>query len=75
MPFIRIHAYRGRDLELKRKTAQAVVKAASEALGRPEEAFSVVFEDVDKDDWDEQVTKPFIEPLRDKLIIDHGKIV
>ena len=75
MPFIHVRAYSGRDMETKKKAAQAMVKAASEAMGAPETAFTVVYEDIEKDAWDETVGKPIVEPLRDKMLIDHGKLL
>ena len=75
MPFIHVRAYSGRDIESKKKAAQAMVKAASEAMGAPEAAFTVVYEDVERDAWEKDVAKAIIEPLRDKMLIDHGKPV
>ena len=75
MPFIHVRAYKGRDLEAKKKAAQAIVKAASEAMGAPETAFTVVYEDFDREVWEKEVAKPIIEPLRDKMLIDHGKLL
>ena len=75
MPFIHIRAYSGRDLETKKKTAQAIVKSASEAMGAPEAAFTVVYEDVERDAWEKDVAQPIIKPLRDNILIDHGKLV
>ena len=75
MPFIHVRAYSGRDMETKKKAAQAMVKAASEAMGAPETAFTVVYEDIEKEAWDESVGKTIIEPLRDKMLIDHGKVL
>ena len=75
MPFIHIRAYKGRDDEAKRKAAEAIVRAASEAMGAPETAFTVAFEDVPKEDWEREVAQGIIEPLRDKLLIERGKPV
>ena len=75
MPFIHIRAYSGRDLETKKKAAQAIVKAASEAIGAPESAFTVVYEDVAPEVWQEKVATPIMEPLRDKILIDHGELL
>ena len=75
MPFIHIRAYTGRDRETKKKAARAMVKAASEAMGAPEEAFTVVYEDVEREDWEKDVAQTIIEPLRDKILIEHGKDV
>jgi len=75
MPFIHVRAYSGKDMETKKKTAMAIVKAASEAMGAPEAAFTVAYEETDREDWEKEVAKPIIEPLRSKLLIDHGKPV
>ena len=75
MPFIHVRAYSGRDMEAKKKAAQAIVDAASKAMGAPETAFTVVYEEIDRETWEKDVAQPIIEPLRDKMIIDHGKLV
>ena len=75
MPFIHVYSYSGRDLESKKKAAQAIVKTASEAMGAPETAFTVVYEDVERENWEKQVAQPIIEPRRDKMLIDHGKLL
>jgi phenylpyruvate tautomerase PptA (4-oxalocrotonate tautomerase family) len=75
MPFIHIRAYAGRDGATKQKAAEAMVRAASEAMNTPETAFTVVFEDCDRDTWEAEVVKPIIEPLRGMMLIDHGKAV
>ena len=72
MPLIHVRAFSGRDMEIKKKAAEAMVKAASEAMGAPETSFTVIYEDVEREAWEEQVTKPVIEPLRDKMIIERG---
>ena len=74
MPFIHVYAYSGRDREAKKKTAQAIMKAASEAMGAPETAFTVVYEDIEREAWEKDV-QPLIEPLRDKMLIEHGNPV
>ena len=75
MPFIHVRAYSGRDMETKKKAAQAIVKAASEDMGAPEAAFTVVYEDIEREAWEKDVAVPVIEPLRDKMLIDHGKLL
>ena len=75
MPFIHVMAYSGRDRETKMKAAQAIVKAASEAMGTPEAAFTVVYEDVEREAWEKDVVQTIIEPLRDKMLIERGKPV
>ena len=75
MPFIHIYAYSGRDTETKKKAAGAIVKAASEAMGAPESAFTVVYEDIAPDNWQNDVVQAIIEPARDKLLIERGNPV
>jgi len=74
MPFIHVYAYSGRDKENKEKMALAIVKAASEAIGAPESAFTVAYQDVDKEKW-EQEAKPIVDALGDKVIVKQGKPV
>ena len=75
MPFIHLYARSGRDIETKKKTAEALVKAASEVMGAPETAFTVVYEDIDSDAWEKDIKQTVIEPLRDKILIEGGKPV
>ena len=75
MPFIHVRAYSGRDMEAKKKASLAIVKAASEAMGAPETAFTVIYEDIERDAWENDVAKTVIEPLRDKVIIERGELV
>ena len=75
MPFIHIRAYSGRDEETKKRTAKAIVKAASEAIGAPETSFTLVYEDIDPEKWEGDVAKKVIEPLSDKILIDKGNPV
>ena len=75
MPFIHVYAYSGRDLETRKKAALAMVKAASAAMGAPETAFTVVYEEIEREAWEKAVAQPIIEPLRNKMLIEHGKPV
>ena len=75
MPFIHIKAYSGRDLETKKKAAKSIIKAASDAMGAPESAFTLVYEDVEREVWENDVVQKIIEPLRDKILIENGKPV
>ena len=74
MPFIHIRSYSGRDLEGKKKAVEAIVNAAVESMGSPITAFTVVFEDIDRESWAEEAV-PIIEALQDKMIMDHGKML
>ena len=75
MPFIHVYAYSGRDDETKRKAAEAIVKAASETMGAPEEAFTVAYEDINPDNWKKDIVDKVIKPLGSKLLIEQGKPV
>ena len=75
MPFIHVRAYSGRDMEVKKKAALAMVKAASEAMGAPEAAFTVVYEDIERESWEGDVAKAVLEPLRDKILVERGELV
>ena len=75
MPFIHVRAYAGRDEQTKKKAAQAIVKAASEAMNTPETAFTVVYEDLDREAWGSGGSDAVIEPLRDKMLIEQGKLL
>jgi len=75
MPFIHVRAYSGKDKETKQATAQAIIQAASEAWGAPLTAFTVVFEDIDRESWEAEVQAAVVEPLRDLMVIEHGELV
>ena len=75
MPFIHVYAMSGRDMETKKKAAQAIVKAASEAMSAPETSFTLVYEEVEREDWKKDITQALVEPLRDKLLIERGELV
>jgi len=75
MPFIHVYAYSGRDEATKQKAAQAMVKAAGEAMGVPETAFTVVYEDIAKENWEADIVQKVIEPLRGSMLIDKGRPV
>lgn len=67
MPHIAIQLYSGRDEETKRRLAQAVQEAASAALARGKEHFSVSIEDIPQDEWKEKVY--------DKLLLDKNIVI
>ena len=75
MPIIHVRAYSGRDLETKKKAAEAMAKAAAEAMGAPLTAFTVIYEEFEKETWEETVNKPFVEPLKDKMLMVKGEMV
>jgi len=75
MPFIHVRACSGRDTETKKKLSEAIVKAASEAMGAPEAAFTVVYEDIERENWEKDVIQKVVKPLGDNILIERGKPV
>ena len=75
MPFIHVRAHSGRDLEAKKKMAQAIVKAAADSTGLPETAFTLAYDDIEPAKWEKDVAEAIVEPMRDKVLINLGKPV
>ena len=67
MPHITIQMYPGRDAETKKRVAEALLKAASDALAREKEHFSVSVVDVPQDEWKEKVY--------DKVVVDPNTMI
>ena len=74
MPYIEIRAY-PKDEDIKRRVAERIRNVFLEELGRPEQAISVSFEEVDPKDWESKVVVPIIRPNSDKVYIADGKKV
>ncbi|MBB5219376.1 MULTISPECIES: tautomerase family protein [Treponema] len=55
MPHITIQMYPGRDDQIKKRLAEAIVETASRELERGKEHFSVSIVDVPQDEWKEKV--------------------
>lgn len=55
MPHITIQMYPGRDEEIKKRLAEAIVETASKELERGKEHFSVSIVDVPQNEWKEKV--------------------
>ncbi len=55
MPHITVQMYPGRDDEIKKRLAEAIVETASKELARGKEHFSVSIVDVPQDEWKEKV--------------------
>ena len=75
MPFIHVYAQSGKDLETKKKAARAIVNVISETIGAPEQVITVAYEDIPPELWETNVEQAVIEPLRSKVLIDHGNPV
>ncbi len=72
MPFITVKAY-PMDEETKRRTAEEILEVFRKTWGAEPDWVTVSMEDVDPDDWDEQVVKGEILPGMDKVMILNGK--
>ena len=75
MPFIRIYGYSGRDLESKQEVALAIMKTAGQVLGAGDETFTIMFDDVERENWQEEIVRDIVAQNRDKLLIESGKLV
>ena len=75
MPLISIKMYPGRTEEQKKQLALALVKTAVETLGTPETAFTVMFDEIAKEEWPEKVAQPEIEANAEKVYVRQGKLV
>jgi len=60
MPHIIVKLYPGRSEEQKKKLADEIVKDVVAIAKCSEKSVSVAFEEIEKEDWEEQVYKPDI---------------
>ncbi len=51
MPVVQIALYSGRTPDQKEAIAKAVTKAISDTAGIPDDATTIIFQEVDKHDW------------------------
>ncbi|MBP5577359.1 MAG: tautomerase family protein [Treponema sp.] len=72
MPHITVQMYPGRDDKLKKEVADAVAQAASKALGREIEHFSVSIEDVPQDEWKERVYDKVADSSNKNVFVKPG---
>ena len=71
MPYITVRMWSGRSDEVKQAVAYALGDALCESLGCPATAVTLEIEEIDKEDWQEQIM-PIIESRKDKMIIMEG---
>tara|TARA_B100000780_G_scaffold278714_1_gene253297 strand:- start:2435 stop:2665 length:231 start_codon:yes stop_codon:yes gene_type:complete len=69
MPHIVVKLISGQSEEKKAELAERLRKEAAETLGIREGAFSVLFEEVQKEEWMDKVYKPEIKPNLEKLAL------
>lgn len=67
MPHVIVKFYPGRTEEQKRELANEIVKDVVKIAKCEEKSVSVAFEEVQPDDWAEEVYKPDILENEDKL--------
>ena len=73
MPLITVKMWPGRSEEAKRIAAKAIMEAASQAMGTPPSAFTVIMEDVPREEWDATVVAKEINPKSDLVYIRQGE--
>jgi 4-oxalocrotonate tautomerase len=67
MPHVIVKLYSGRSSQQKNDLAQALTRAVIETLGSRAESVSIGIEDVQPEDWIEQVHKPDILAKSDTI--------
>lgn len=72
MPYIAIKAF-PKDEKIKKRVADRINQVFLEEWGCPQQAISILMEEIQPDDWAEKVVEPEIEPKKDKMMILDGK--
>jgi 4-oxalocrotonate tautomerase len=72
MPHVIVKLYPGRSEEQKTKFADEIVKDVVAIAKCEEKSVSVVFEEIEKEDWTEKVYKPDILNRKDNLYKEPG---
>ncbi len=72
MPHISVKLYPGRSEQQKIRLAEQIVKDVVALLGSTEESVSVAIEEVNPDDWPEQVYRPEILNKPEKIYKQPG---
>ncbi|MGN0401299.1 MAG: tautomerase PptA [Acetatifactor sp.] len=72
MPHIDIKCYPGRTEEQKNKLAERIAEDVAEIFGTKLSSVSVAIEDVQQEDWKEQVWDREIAPKRGRLYKEPG---
>jgi 4-oxalocrotonate tautomerase len=75
MPHVIVKLVPGKSEEQKQQFAKAIVEQGMLAFGLGEEFFSVGFEEVERDDWKENVYQPEITAKWDSLYKKPGYTV
>jgi 4-oxalocrotonate tautomerase len=72
MPHIIVKLWKGKSEAQKKKLAEELTQTAMSVIGSGKESFSVAIEDIDPNDWKENVYKPFILGQKEKLYKQPG---
>ena len=72
MPYIDIKCYPGRTEEQKKRLADKIAEDVAEIFETKPESVSVAIEDVQQEDWKEQVWDREIAPKRGRLYKEPG---
>jgi 4-oxalocrotonate tautomerase len=72
MPHIIVKLWKGKSEAQKKKLAEELTQTAMSVIGSGEESFSVAIEDIDPNDWKENVYLPDILGQKEKLYKQPG---
>ena len=72
MPYISIKAY-PRDKATNQKLVEAINQTVQNVIGCPPEALTILFEEVDKEDWKAKVDDALVAPDMDHVMILKGQ--
>lgn len=72
MPHVIVKLYPGRSDDKKKKLAEAIAKNIADIAVCDDSSISVAFEEVEKEEWPEQVYRPDIIEKQDLLVKKPG---
>ena len=72
MPYISIKAY-PRDKATNQKLVEAINQTVQNVIGCPPEALTILFEEVDKEDWKTKVDDALVAPDMEHVMILKGQ--
>ena len=72
MPYVSIKAY-PRDKATNQKLVEAINQTVQNVIGCPPEALTILFEEVDKEDWKAKVDDALVAPEMDHVMILKGQ--
>ncbi len=72
MPYVAIKSY-PKDEETKKKLVEKINEAVMEVCGVPQQAVTITYEEIPKEEWQDKVVKAQVDPIADKLYINKGE--